>query len=673
MGKFTDFIKKHVAGVPEEGEGSRSGDRPRSRNFREGDRRGSRPEGRRDERRAPRFDSRSDERRGPRPEGQRDERRGPRPEFRREDRRDAATSSRSDDRRDVRRPERAESDDSDNRQNRGEFRRRPSGDSDQRRSGSRDFSRGRRDGGRRFEGGEGRPPRRDSRSDGRGSRDASFAPTPMPELPSFTTPEAFKALNLHDRLLAAIASEGYTTPTPIQTLAIPYVVDGRDLIGIAQTGTGKTAAFALPLLNRILQTQVPDEASIKVLVLTPTRELAVQVAESFKGYSKFSNLRTAVIFGGVGFEGQKSQLRRRPDVVVATPGRLVDLYEQGALNLSTVKAFVLDEADRMLDMGFIHDVKRILGFIPQAKQNLLFSATMPQAVDQLCNTLLKNPATVSVAPQSTASERVTQSLYRIEKPKKRDLLVHLLNQPEVTRAIVFTRTKHGTARLADFLCDSGIRADSIHGDKSQNARQRAMDSFRQGKVHVLVATDVASRGIDVDAISHAVNFDMPMEPETYIHRIGRTGRAGMEGIAWSFCSGEEIGLLRQVERLLKKGIPVAQVPEEMRRPQRAPRPATSENGVQVSTQVDGAVASPMDADGVASTESTDEGRDYSRPRRRSSGNGNGNRRFDRNSRGGGRPGGNRRSFGGSSSGSGGNRRRDGQSFRPRNEGSSIDN
>jgi len=295
----------------------------------------------------------------------------------------------------------------------------------------------------------------------------------------------------------------------------------------------------------------------------------------------------------------------------------------------------------------------------------LFSATMPQAVDQLCNTLLKNPATVSVAPQSTASERVTQFLYRIEKPKKRELLVHLLNQPEVTRAIVFARTKHGTGRLADFLCDSGIRADSIHGDKSQNARQRAMDAFRNGKVHVLVATDVAARGIDVDAISHSINFDMPMEPETYIHRIGRTGRAGMEGVAWSFCSGEEIGLLRQVERMLKKGIPVAQVPTDMQRPQRAARPSAPKSDAGVTVQADGSeTTAPVASDESMSSESNDSERSYSRPRRRF--NGPNNRRFDRNGRGG-RPGGNRRSFGG------GNRRRDGQGFRPRNEGAPVEN
>lgn len=372
----------------------------------------------------------------------------------------------------------------------------------------------------------------------------------------------FEQLGLDPRLLRAIDEQGYTAPTPIQQAAIPHVLGKHDLLALAQTGTGKTAAFALPMLQNLAQgTRAQGPRPIRALILTPTRELASQIGDSFAAYGKYLPLRASVIFGGVGMEPQKQALRAGAmDILVATPGRLLDLASQQLLNLRGLEIFVLDEADRMLDMGFIHDVKRVISMLPRPRQTLFFSATMPREAQQLADVLLTKPKQVAVTPVSSTAEKIAQSVYLVDKNEKRHLLVDLLGDENMRRVLVFTRTKHGANRVAEHLEKNGIGAAAIHGNKSQSARERALLGFKEGKLRVLVATDIAARGIDIDDVTHVVNFDLPEVPETYVHRIGRTARAGREGIAFAFCDHEERDLLRGIERLIRKNVPVADAP-----------------------------------------------------------------------------------------------------------------
>ncbi|MEX2219607.1 MAG: DEAD/DEAH box helicase [Phycisphaerales bacterium] len=392
----------------------------------------------------------------------------------------------------------------------------------------------------------------------------------------------FSELGLSSPILRALTQEGYTIPTPIQQQAIPHIMAGRDLLGVAQTGTGKTAAFALPILHRLGAAPADKTRrgarKARALVLSPTRELAGQIAESFAAYGRESGLSHAVIYGGVSQFHQERALARGLDIIVATPGRLLDLMEQRLVDLSEVQVLVLDEADRMLDMGFIQPIRRIAATTPKARQTLLFSATMPGAVAQLAQSLLRDPVRISVSPTSAAAPKIEQAIYMVARAAKQDLLEHLLSAggSTITRALVFTRTKHGAERVGKRLERSGVAAATIHGNKNQNQRQRALDRFKSGHARVLVATDVAARGLDVDGITHVVNFDLPMEPEAYVHRIGRTGRAGAAGIALSFCDGEERANLRDIERLLGKKIEVKPTPAVEGRPvtreERAERP-----------------------------------------------------------------------------------------------------
>ncbi|MDF2879297.1 MAG: box helicase [Clostridia bacterium] len=367
----------------------------------------------------------------------------------------------------------------------------------------------------------------------------------------------FEDLNVTPSILKALAGENYTTPTPIQEQAIPSILAGRDLLGCAQTGTGKTAAFAVPILQR-LSTEDKEERSrhtIRALVLTPTRELALQIYESFKSYGYLTGLRSCVIFGGVSQHPQVEKLAKGTDILVATPGRLNDLINQKLVNLQHVKIFVLDEADRMLDMGFSHDVKKIIAKIPDKKQTLLFSATMPLQIQTMADTLLINPIKIEVSPVSSTVERINQSVCFVDKANKSSLLAHLLQNKELTSVLVFTRTKHGADRVTKRLSKAKIKAMAIHGNKSQGARQLALNGFKSGEIRVLVATDIAARGIDIDQLPYVINYDIPNNPETYVHRIGRTGRAGMNGTAISFCDSEEKPLLEAIQKLIKKTIP----------------------------------------------------------------------------------------------------------------------
>jgi len=367
----------------------------------------------------------------------------------------------------------------------------------------------------------------------------------------------FAELGLAEPLLRALRAENYIDPTPIQARAIPVLLAGKDILGIAQTGTGKTAAFALPLLQRLAEPRVqPASRAPRSLILAPTRELAIQIGEDIKRYGRNMGLRSAVIFGGVGYKPQTDALNRGLDILVATPGRLIDHIGQGNVKLDRVAFFVLDEADRMLDMGFIRDVRRIAALLPKERQSLLFSATMPQDVAKLAATLLRQPERVEVAPVKVTVDLIDQRVYHVDTARKRELLTGLLRDPSLSRILVFTRTKRGANRVAEQLGKAGVRADAIHGNKSQNARQRALAAFRAGQLRVLVATDVASRGIDIDEVSHVINYDMPEVPESYVHRIGRTGRAGARGIALSFCDPSERGCLRDIERLTKRPIAV---------------------------------------------------------------------------------------------------------------------
>jgi ATP-dependent RNA helicase RhlE len=365
----------------------------------------------------------------------------------------------------------------------------------------------------------------------------------------------FAGLGVAEPILRALAQENYTHPTPIQTKAIPALLAGRDLLGIAQTGTGKTAAFGLPLLQKLSIGHVPPRPKeTKALILAPTRELAVQIEESLRTYGRFLNLKRAVILGGVSQHAQVNTMKNGVDILVATPGRLLDLVQQKHIRLDAVQVLILDEADRMFDMGFIRDVRRIVSHLPKERQSMLFSATMPDDVVKLVGDVLKNPERIEVAPQSKTADRVAQKLYYVPMPQKRQLLIELLKDVSLNRVIVFTRTKHGANRVAETLAKTGVAAEAIHGNKSQNARQRALENFRSGKARVLVATDIAARGIDIDHITHVINYELPQEPESYVHRIGRTARAGGEGIAISFCDASERTMLRDIERVIRMKI-----------------------------------------------------------------------------------------------------------------------
>ncbi len=370
----------------------------------------------------------------------------------------------------------------------------------------------------------------------------------------------FQSLGLVEPILKALQNEGYEKPTPIQAQAIPVILEGTDLIGCAQTGTGKTAAFAIPIIQNLYKKKQEQpqggKRHIKVLILTPTRELAIQIAESFGSYGKFAGLQHTVVFGGVGQHPQTVALRKGPEILIATPGRLLDLINQGYVDLKNIEVFVLDEADRMLDMGFIHDVKKVIALLPQKRQTLFFSATMPPEIVKLSSSILFKPVKVEVTPPATTAQTINQSLYFVEKGDKKSLLIHIMSDLSIERALVFTRTKHGANKVVKDLVSKGIRAEAIHGNKSQNARQLALKNFKDKTTRVLVATDIAARGIDVDDLTHVINFEMPNVPETYVHRIGRTGRAGASGIAISFCESEERAYLKDIQKLIGIQLPV---------------------------------------------------------------------------------------------------------------------
>ncbi len=405
----------------------------------------------------------------------------------------------------------------------------------------------------------------------------------------------FEQLGLAAELRRAVAEQSYTSPTPIQARAIPLILAGRDVLAGAQTGTGKTAAFTLPrlqLLSERPRASASDGKAPRALVLTPTRELAAQVAESVSTYGAHLRIRSAVIFGGVGITPQKAALRRGVDIVVATPGRLLDHAGQGTIDLSAVEILVLDEADRMLDMGFIHDIRKVLALLPPLRQNLLFSATYSSEIKRLADGLLQRPALIEVAQRNTAAETVTQHVYRVDREAKRDLLIHLIEDGQWSQVLVFTRTKHGANRLAQQLTRAGVQSAAIHGNKSQGARTLALAGFKGNRVRVLVATDIAARGLDIDGLPHVVNYELPNEPQAYVHRIGRTGRAGEEGDAVSLVDGTERKLLHDIERLLGNAIPVLATPRFERlaasAPVSEPRPAgTSASGRGVSHRAPG--------------------------------------------------------------------------------------
>jgi ATP-dependent RNA helicase RhlE len=369
---------------------------------------------------------------------------------------------------------------------------------------------------------------------------------------------SFEKLSLVQPILNALKSEGYTKPTPIQEQAIPIVLQRKDLLGCAQTGTGKTAAFAIPILQILHEDELYKKgpSGIKVLILTPTRELAIQIGESFQAYGKFLRISQTVIFGGVSQKSQTDALRSGVEVLIATPGRLLDLMDQRYVRLDQIKIFVLDEADRMLDMGFIHDVKKVIAKLPVKRQTLFFSATMPKEIQSLADSILTHPVKIAVTPVSSTVEKVQQSVYFVDKGDKKKLLLSILRDSSIASALVFARTKHGADRIAKDLTKLGVPALAIHGNKSQNARQNALTTFKDGRLRVLVATDIAARGIDIDDLSHVINFELPNIPETYVHRIGRTGRAGASGIAISFCEAEERPYLTDIQKLIGKNIPV---------------------------------------------------------------------------------------------------------------------
>lgn len=367
----------------------------------------------------------------------------------------------------------------------------------------------------------------------------------------------FQSLFLIQPILRALQDEGYETPTPIQAQAIPILLQGKDLLGCAQTGTGKTAAFAIPILQLLAGKPTYEKnKKIRALIVTPTRELAIQIEESFTAYGRYLDLKTTVVFGGVGQTPQTDKLRRGVDILVATPGRLLDLINQGYISLADISLFVLDEADRMLDMGFIHDIKKLLVLLPKQKQSLFFSATMPPEIVTLANTILHQPEKVEVTPVSSTADTINQFVYFVDRGNKNSLLLHLLKNKDIKTALVFTRTKYGADKVVKVLHKNNITAEAIHGNKAQNARQRALSNFKAQTTRVLVATDIAARGIDVDDLAFVINYEIPNISETYVHRIGRTGRAGANGTALSFCDNEEKPLLRDIEKLIGKKIPV---------------------------------------------------------------------------------------------------------------------
>src|ERR1700744_1580140 len=371
---------------------------------------------------------------------------------------------------------------------------------------------------------------------------------------------SFENLKLIEPILRALKTEGYTTPTLIQEQAIPIVLQHRDLLGCAQTGTGKTAAFAIPILQLLYQDRLQhkEQKTIKALILTPTRELAIQIDESFAAYGRHTGLKHLVIFGGVSQNPQVDALKRGVDILVATPGRLLDLMQQRYIHLDHVKMLVLDEADRMLDMGFVNDVKKVIAKVPQKRQTLFFSATMPKEIQQLADSILYKPERVEVTPVSSTADTVQQVLYYVEKNDKKALLAHILKDKDIKSVLVFTRTKHGADKVVKDLHKLNVTAEAIHGNKSQNARQRALSNFKNQTTRVLLATDIAARGIDIDELTHVINYELPNIPETYVHRIGRTGRAGSSGIAFSFCDQEEIEFLKDIHKLISKQIPVTE-------------------------------------------------------------------------------------------------------------------
>lgn len=367
----------------------------------------------------------------------------------------------------------------------------------------------------------------------------------------------FENLNLTAPVLQALAQYNYTIPTPIQQQAIPLILSGRDLIGCAQTGTGKTAAFAIPILQLLDGRPARRHKAVRALILTPTRELAIQISDNFAAYGRHLNLKHGAVYGGVGLFHQVKALRDGIDILIATPGRLLDLLQQGHISLSDLEIFVLDEADRMLDMGFVHDVKKVIAALPAQRQTLLFSATMPKTINELAKSLLNRPEHVSAAPVSTAAKTVSQSVYLVDGKDKQKLLYDILKDPEIDRSLVFTRTKHGADKLVKVLAGQGIFAAAIHGNKSQSARQRALAGFKSNQLRVLVATDIAARGIDIEELPHVINYDLPEVPETYVHRIGRTGRGGNTGTAVSFCGTHQKAELISIEKLIGFKIPVS--------------------------------------------------------------------------------------------------------------------
>jgi ATP-dependent RNA helicase RhlE len=368
----------------------------------------------------------------------------------------------------------------------------------------------------------------------------------------------FEELNLVEPILKALQEEGYTTPTPIQEKTIPHLLAKRDVLGCAQTGTGKTAAFALPIIQQLYEDRnsYAGKRIIKSLIVTPTRELAIQIGESFNAYGKYTGIRSTVIFGGVSQGSQTNTLSKGVDVLIATPGRLLDLIAQGFINIARVELFVLDEADRMLDMGFIHDVKKLLKILPKSRQSIFFSATMPPTILELAGTILQDPIKVEVAPVSSTADTIEQEVFFVNKTDKNALLLHLLENPKIETVLVFSRTKHGADKIVKVLVKKDVKAEAIHGNKSQNARQRALSNFKNKEIRVLVATDIAARGIDIEELAYVINYDIPNVPETYVHRIGRSGRAGNEGTSFSFCDAEEKPFLKDIQKLIDKVIPV---------------------------------------------------------------------------------------------------------------------
>jgi len=405
---------------------------------------------------------------------------------------------------------------------------------------------------------------------GAGHRLGPVTPTTL----GLTTLDSFESLGLVEPLLRAVAAEKYETMTPIQARAIPPLLEKRDVLACAQTGTGKTAAFLLPIIDHLARNPARGKPPIRALVLTPTRELAAQIGDNFEAYTRFLDLRHRVIYGGVNQKPQVAALRRGIDVLIATPGRLLDLHGQGHIDFGHVNFFVLDEADRMLDMGFIRDIRKVLALLPKRRQNLLFSATMPNSIVKLASSFLYKPVRVEVDPQSSTVERITQQVMFVEKPNKKRLLVHLLEDPTIESAIVFTRTKHGANRVVKQLTKAGIEAAAIHGNKSQSARTKALAGFKNGSIRILAATDIASRGIDVDGISHVINYDLPNISESYVHRIGRTGRAGRDGVAIAFCDEGETAYLQDIEKLTDAPLTVV-IDHEWHYPEAMPKPGVS--------------------------------------------------------------------------------------------------